>query len=105
MEAGEDAAAPAPGDAEDWEDARLRREAAGDGGGVPEEPAEPRARSPEDTGAMSFPPAVNAKECVWGGVIVEGGQRGTGKRVFGGLDRVAGGQGEVIVDAHANFNL
>ncbi|XP_070254870.1 vacuolar fusion protein MON1 homolog B isoform X4 [Myotis yumanensis] len=51
MEAGGDAAAPAPGDAEDLEDTRLPSEEAGDGGGVQEDPTDSEDRSLEETGS------------------------------------------------------
>lgn len=54
MEAGGDAAAPAPGDAEDLEATRLPREEAGDGGGVPGDPAGSGDEGLEETG-MAFP--------------------------------------------------
>lgn len=51
MEAGGDAAAPAPGDAEDLEATRLPREEAGDGGGVPGDPAGSGDEGLEETGS------------------------------------------------------
>lgn len=54
MEAGEDTAAPAPGDAEDLEDTRFPSEEAGDGGGLHEDPADLGEGSLEDAG-MPFP--------------------------------------------------
>lgn len=71
MEAGGDAAAPAPGDAEDLEDTRLPSEEAGDGGGVQEDPTDSEDRSLEETG-MSFP--HHKFQRMYRGVIVEGGQ-------------------------------
>lgn len=53
MEVGGDTAAPAPGDAEDLEDARLPSEEAGDGGGMHENPLDPGDTGLEGTGVPS----------------------------------------------------
>lgn len=54
MEAGEDTAAPAPGDAEDLEHTQFPSEEAGDGGGVHQDPTDLGDGSLEETG-MTFP--------------------------------------------------
>ncbi|KAF6078673.1 MON1-like protein B, secretory trafficking associated [Phyllostomus discolor] len=51
MEAGEDTAAPAPGDAENLEDTQFPSEEAGDGGGVHEDPTDFGDGNLEETGS------------------------------------------------------